>query len=71
MRVEPGPFLDEKLWKASSKADACFYASVFVHKQRVMHNPGLKNEFMVVACWDVGDVRLVDLPSGVELGEMA
>ena len=41
MRVEPGPFLDEELWKASSVADVLFSARVVVDKQRVMHNPGL------------------------------
>jgi hypothetical protein len=30
MRVEPGPFLDEKLWKASLKAAAYFCAGAIV-----------------------------------------
>jgi hypothetical protein len=41
MRNEPGPFLNEELWKASSKASAHFSASTIVDKQRATHNPGL------------------------------
>jgi hypothetical protein len=43
MRVEPGPFLDENLWKAGLKANAHFGASALIEKLSVMHNPGLNN----------------------------
>ncbi len=42
MRVAPGPFLDEKLWKASLKASTQLNASAIVEKQRAIHNPGLR-----------------------------
>jgi hypothetical protein len=53
MRVEPGPFLDEKLWKASLKATAVFSASVLVDKQSGVHNSGLIFGATYVFCVDM------------------